>query len=107
MKPNIIHPSCSQERFQAQNDKNDWFIDEKNEPVRIYNFAEFEKRSLKEPSVVDIPDFKTKRPVDWIKVAKEEPFKDVLVDGGEAALLDPVKGKEDVAAVVDGEALSR
>lgn len=86
-KFNIIHPSCRQDRYEKQNDGNDWHVDEKNEPVRILNYQIFEKFKLEEPTPQDIPDFETARAVDWVKVAKETPIKNMLADGGEASLL--------------------
>lgn len=99
-KFNVIHPSCRQERYEIQNDGNNWHIDEKNMPIKIVGFEIFEKYNLEQPKPSDIPNFETKRAVDWIKVAKEAPIKDILADGGEAALL--VATEEIVLEVADG-----
>lgn len=86
-KFNIVHPTCRQDRYEAQNDGNDWHIDENNEPVEIVGAEVFDKLGLERPLPNSIPFFKTERPVNWIKVAKEADMQAVLADGGEAALL--------------------
>lgn len=87
-KFNVIHPSCKQDRYEIQNDGNDWHIDEKNEPIRILGGEIlFDKYGIAQPSPKDIPDFETSRPVDWVKIAQEAPIKNTLADGGESALL--------------------
>lgn len=86
-KFNVVHPTCRQDRYEAQNDGNDWHINENNEPIEIIGAEIFDKLGLERPKPEDLPDFATKRPVDWIKVAKEADMQAVLADGGEAALL--------------------
>lgn len=101
-KFNVVHPSCKQDRYEAQNDGNDWHTDENDEPIKIVGFEVFDKLGLDQPQPQDIPDFKTERAVNWVKVAKEASYKDVLADGGEAALL---KSSDSDSLAMQAEAL--
>ena len=61
---------CSQRRFFVQNDKNDWLINEKNEPIMPVNHKYFTKFNLPMPLPEDIPQIKSDEPIDLIKVAE-------------------------------------
>ena len=64
--------SCSQKRFKAQNDLNDWLVDEKGDPTKPVNYSLFEKMNLPLPNPNDIPVQLASDPIDLIKVAQEK-----------------------------------
>lgn len=85
---NVIVPDeneiidCSEQRFEVQNDLNDWLIDEKNEPIKPVDFKLFEKRGLEIPKPEDIPDEEVAKRIDLHQVALEAKI------AGEAAALE-------------------
>ena len=61
-----------QNRFKAQNDGNDWEIDETDKPVRPVNHKAFIKLGLEVPKPEDIPTEKVEKPLNLIKLAEEK-----------------------------------
>ena len=61
---------CSQKKFKAQNDLNDWLIDDKGKPTMPINHKAFTKQGLPVPKPADIPLVKGEKVVDLLEVAK-------------------------------------
>lgn len=61
--------SGSQRRFKAQNDLNDWLIDDQNKPSKILNHEVFVLLGLPTPSPINIPLQPVKEPIDWLGIA--------------------------------------
>jgi hypothetical protein len=74
---NVIVPEgnmiidCTQRRFKAQNDLNDWLIDENDNPVKPVDFKIYEKHGLEMPKPENIPSEKASKPIDLRAVAME------------------------------------
>ncbi len=73
---NVIVPvgntliDCKTDRFQVQNDLNDWIIDRTNKPVDIIDYALFGKLGLSKPRPQDIPNQKVTTRIDWLAAAR-------------------------------------
>lgn len=63
---------CIQTRFKAQNDLNDWEIDDSDKPLRTLNHNIFLKKGLDAPDPKDIPVTKVSEPIDLIKEAERK-----------------------------------
>ena len=61
---------CSQKRYKVQNDRNDWLIDENNNPVKPMNHKLFTKLGLPIPLPKDIPMSMVEESIDLIEYAK-------------------------------------
>lgn len=61
----------SMRRFKAQNDLNDWLIDDTDKPTLPLNHKAFTKFDLPMPDPLDIPAQKQINPIDLLQVAKE------------------------------------
>lgn len=74
---NVIVPEgntvldCSQKRYQAQNDLNDWIVNEAYEPLMPVNHKQFTKRGLSVPTPDMIPLEKPEKPIDWVEKVKK------------------------------------
>lgn len=62
---------CSQKRFAAQNDGNDWLIDNNNNPTLPVNHKIFTKFGLPMPDPADIPVQKSTESIDLVLRARE------------------------------------
>lgn len=65
--PNNELIESTNERFEVQNDLNDWLINDKNLPLKPFNYKVFEKFNLPIPEAKDIPIEKVTEPIDWVK----------------------------------------
>jgi len=63
---------CFAVRYKAQNDGNDWLIDDKDAPTLPINHKVFTKFGLPMPKPEDIPVKKAAEPVNLVEVAKVE-----------------------------------
>ena len=61
---------CQADRYEVQNDLNDWIIDDNGYPVKPLNYTLFVKSGLAMPLPQDIPAEKVDAPVDLIAAAK-------------------------------------
>lgn len=68
--PGVTLIDCSNTRYEAQNDLNDWIIDEEGNPQMPVNFQVFEKLGLPIPNPKDIPTEKVTEVVNLIEEAK-------------------------------------
>ena len=61
---------CRVDQFQAQNDLNDWIVDDLGKPVEILNKIQFIKLGLPLPLPSNIPLTRVTERVDLLEVAK-------------------------------------
>ena len=67
---NNVLIDCHVDTFQAQNDGNDWIVDNLGAPVKPLMHAVFTKVNLPMPLARDIPAARVKEPIDLIAEAK-------------------------------------
>lgn len=68
---NNVLIDCQTDQFQAQNDGNDWIVDNLGAPVKPLMHSVFTKFGLPMPLPADIPAVRTEKQVDLIAKAKE------------------------------------
>lgn len=62
---------CSNRRFEAQNDLNDWEIDHNDDPVKLVNSLILDKLGIEQPTPDLIPDEPVTEPVDYIEIMRK------------------------------------
>ena len=67
---NNVLIDCQTDQFLAQNDLNDWIVDDNGYPVKPLNHTFFTKSGLPMPLPQDIPATRAENPVDLIAAAK-------------------------------------
>ena len=67
---NNVLIDCRVDQFQAQNDLNDWIVDDLGKPVEILNKAQFIKLGLPLPLPSNIPLTRVTERVDLIEAAQ-------------------------------------
>ena len=63
---------CQTDRYEVQNDLNDWIVDDNGYPVKPLNHTLFTKLGLPMPLPQDIPATRAENPVDLIAAAKDK-----------------------------------
>ena len=61
---------CQEDVFQAQNDGNDWIVDNLGAPVKPLSHIAFTKRGLPMPEPKNIPAERVEKPIDLIAQAQ-------------------------------------
>lgn len=61
---------CQTDRYEVQNDLNDWIVDDNGYPLKPLNHTLFTKSGLPMPLPQDIPATRAENPVDLIAAAK-------------------------------------
>ncbi len=67
---NNVLIDCQTDRYEVQNDLNDWIVDDMGKPIAILNQKQFTKFGLPLPLPADIPATRAEKPVDLIAAAK-------------------------------------